>query len=149
MKARIVFLGFCFLLVCFSCKKKSKNVDDNPVPSVLVDQSLYVNDPLYFKIQSIGGWIYKEGGINGIIIYRKSDQEFVALERTSPKFPDNPKAKVYVLKDNFTLMDSVSGSQWRMFDGSVTKGPSEWGLRLYGTNFDGNLLRIRNYFEGP
>jgi len=145
MKARIVFfLGFCFLIIGYSCKKKSKNVDDNPVPSVPVDQSLYVNDPLYFKIQAIGGWIYKEGGINGIIVYRKSDQEFVALERCSPQSPGNPKAKVYVLKDNFTLMDSVSGSQWRMFDGSVTKGPSEWGLRLYGTNFDGNLLRIRN-----
>ena len=54
------------------------------------------------------------------------------------------KDKVQVMKDNFSLVDSVSGSQWRIFDGTVIKGPAQWSLRLYGTTFDGTTLRIRN-----
>lgn len=125
-------------------KKKSKNLNDHPVPYVPLEITLYPNDPLNFKIQSIGGWIYYPGGINGLVIYRKSDQEFVALERTSPQLPDNAKARANVQANNFTLRDSISGSEWRIFDGSVTQGPAQWGLRLYGTTFDGNALRIRN-----
>jgi hypothetical protein len=134
----ILFMGF-------ACKKKqTKNNVNNPIPYVPVQITIYPNDPLNFKIQAIGGWMYWSGGINGIVIYRKSDQEFVALERTSPQLPNNPAAKAQVMSDNFTLRDTISGSRWRIFDGSVTQGPSEWGLQLYGTTFDGNVLRIRN-----
>jgi hypothetical protein len=145
MKVIVISLTFVFCLIVLSCKKKTKNVTDNPVPSVYVDLTVYPGDPFYTKIQSIGGWIYKDAvGINGIVIYRKTDQEFVAIERTSSHLPNDVKAKVQVMKDNFTLVDSVSGSQWRIFDGTVTKGPAEWSLRLYGTTFDGTTLRIRN-----
>jgi hypothetical protein len=145
----ILFLSCSLILAVFltsaSCKKKkNKNANDNPVPIVPVDITIYPNDPLNFKIQAIGGWIYASGGINGLVIYRKSDQEFVAIERTSSQLPDNPNARVKVLSDNFTLRDSVSDSRWRIFDGAVTQGPAQWGLRLYGTTYDGNVLRIRN-----
>ncbi len=144
--SKLWFIPLLFILFAVSAcpKKKAKNVNDNPVPYVPVDITVYPNDPLNFKIQSIGGWLYYNGGFNGIVIYRKSDQEFVALERTSSQFPDNAKARVYVLPNNFTLRDSISGSEWRIFDGSVTQGPAQWGLRLYGTTYDGNALRIRN-----
>jgi hypothetical protein len=88
--------------------------------------------------------MYIDGGINGIILYRKSNEEFVALERTSSYAPDDVKSRVIVMKDNFTLQDTVSDSRWRMMDGSVTQGPAEWGLRVYGTSYNGNSLAIRN-----
>ena len=135
------------ICVFFSfCKKKSSSqtVQTNPVPSVTVDISLFPGDPLNFSIQGIGGWKYFAGGINGIIVYRKSQEEFVAIERTSTYFPDNAAAKVKVQNDNFTLRDSLSGSKWQIIDGTVTNGPATWTLRLYGTTYDGNVLRIRN-----
>ncbi len=146
MKKTILIALVAFTVFCTTgCpKKKSKNVSDNPVPSVAVNITLYPGDPLNFKLQAIGGWMYTAGGINGIIVYHKSDQEFVAMERTSSHLPDNPKARVSVMSDNFTLIDSVSGSRWRIFDGSVVKGPAEWGLRLYGTVYDGNAVKIVN-----
>lgn len=145
MKVKFGLILMMFAVFVFSCKKKTKSVTDNPVPYVPVDVTVYPGDPFYTKIQVIGGWIYKDGvGINGIIIYRKTDQDFVAIERTSSQLPNDPKAKVQVMKDNFTLVDSVSGSQWRIFDGTVTKSPAQWSLRLYGTTYDGNALRIRN-----
>jgi hypothetical protein len=143
-----LFLTFSSVLILTfaGCHKKSKakQENENPVPYIPVAINIYPNDPVHFKIQSIGGWKYTEGGINGIIIYRKSEQEFVAIERTSSFYPDKPEAKVFVQSNNFTLRDTISGSEWRIFDGTVTKGPAEWSLRLYGCSYDGNLLRISN-----
>jgi hypothetical protein len=134
------------MLSLFSCRKKEPpvSVADHPVPSVPVQITIYPNDPLYFKLQAIGGWMYVDGGINGIVVYRKSEQEFVAVERTSSYLPDNPEARVKVMSDNFTLRDTISDSRWRIFDGTVTQGPAEWALRLYGTSYNGNSLRIVN-----
>jgi hypothetical protein len=134
------------LFFVFSCKKEEPKVvvNQHPVGSVPVNLTIYPNDPLNFNIQSIGGWMYFSGGINGIVVYRKSEQEFVALERTSSKNPSDPKSRAIVLSDNFTLQDTISGSKWRILDGAVTNGPAEWPLRLYGTSYDGNLLKVVN-----
>ena len=109
-----------------------------------VDITIYPNDPLFFKVQAIGGWQYINGGINGIVLYRKSNEEFIAVERSSSHLPDNEAARVWVQTDNFSLRDTVSNSEWRIFDGTVIKGPAEWPLRLYGTVYNGNALRVRN-----
>ena len=130
-----------------SCHKKSQHtqaVRNSPVPSVSVNIAIYPNDPLNFTLQGIGGWKYVSGGINGIIVYRKSQQEFIALERTSSYYPDNASAKVKVQADNFTCKDTISGSKWQIIDGTVRNGPAEWPLRTYATNYDGNILRISN-----
>jgi hypothetical protein len=136
---------FVVLLFVLSCDKKAKNPQsENPVPYVPVRISIYPNDPVHYAIQAIGGWKYIEGGINGIVLYRKNEQEFVAIERTSSYLPDRAEAKVFVMSDNFSLRDTISDSRWRMIDVVVTKGPAEWPLRTYGTSYDGNLLRITN-----
>ncbi|MDI1353733.1 MAG: hypothetical protein PSX36_02355 [bacterium] len=143
MKKLLVLFLFISLA---SCKKKSSSssANNNPVPYVPVSISVYPNDPLNFSIQSIGGWKYMDGGIYGIVVYRKSEQEFVALERSSSFYPGKPEAKVFVMSDNFILRDSISESRWRIIDGGVTKGPATWPLRVYATSYDGNVLRIRN-----
>jgi hypothetical protein len=141
-------LKFCFvfsLLLFFQCKKDEPQVvKQHPVPSVPVNLTIYPNDPLNFDIQAIGGWMYFSGGVNGIVLYRKSEQEFVALERTSTKNPSDPKSRAIVLSDNFTMHDTISDSKWRILDGAVTQGPAEWPLRTYKTSYDGNLLKVIN-----
>lgn len=141
-------LKFCFaftLLLLFQCKKDEPHVvKQHPVPSVPVNLTIYPNDPLNFDIQAIGGWMYFSGGVNGIVVYRKSEQEFVALERSSTKNPSDVKSRVIVLNDNFTLHDTISDSKWRLMDGAVTQGPAEWPLRTYRTSYDGNLLKVIN-----
>ena len=49
-----------------SCKKRAKVVQDN-IPYQTVNMTIYPNDPLYFKLQAVGGWVYVKGGVNGII----------------------------------------------------------------------------------
>lgn len=130
------------------CKKKNQTVQDN-IAYQTVNITMYPNDPLYFKLQTVGGWVYIAGGLNGIIVYRKtmtnSPTDFIALERTSTALPDNPDAKVKVQTDNFTLKDTISGSKWQIIDGGLISGPAIQNLRLYNAVFDGNnTLTIRN-----
>lgn len=140
-KLLLIFL----LLTGFACKKaKQQNSTDHPVPNQQVDITIYPNDPLYHKVQGIGGWMYIEGGINGIVLYRKTQEEFIAIERTSTALPSDPKARVVAQPDNFTLRDTISGSEWRMIDATVKKGPAEWALRIYGSTYNGNSLKIKN-----
>lgn len=141
---KLCLIAFLFVSIACNKKKSAQNVSNHPVPSVPVQLSIFPNDPLNFKIQVVGGWMYVSGGINGIVVYRKSEQEFVAVERSSSSLPSDARARVWVKSDNFTLRDTISNSEWRIFDGTVTKGPAEWPLRLYGTTYDGNLLRIVN-----
>lgn len=143
-------IGVSILLISvisvFSCKKK-KTIQD-PVPYQTVNLTIYPNDPLNFKIQSVGGWIYVTGGVNGIIIYRKAinntNTDFVALERTSTYFPNDAYAKAKVQSDNFTCRDTISGSEWQIIDGAVQKAPATLPLKQYQTFFDGTTLRITN-----
>ncbi|MES2565338.1 MAG: hypothetical protein V4565_00630 [Bacteroidota bacterium] len=137
-----------FLGIFTFCKKKNQQVQDN-IAYQTVNLTIYPNDPLYFKLQTVGGWVYINGGVNGIIVYRKtttnSPTDFVALERTSTALPDDAQARVKVQADNFTLKDTISGSKWQIFDGSIINGPATQNLRLYNAVFDGiNTLTIRN-----
>ena len=144
-------ISILFLLVTVSvfsfCKKKNQTVQDN-IAYQTVNITIYPNDPLYFKLQTAGGWVYINGGVNGIIVYRKTTTntpvDFVAVERTSTALPNDPDARVKVQSDNFTLKDTISGAKWQIFDGAVISGAPQ-GLRLYNAIFDGNnTLTIKN-----
>ena len=142
-----IILTICFIgLVFFSCKKKKTETPPQyPIPNVPVSVTIYPNDATNFKIQAIGGWIYyPSAGLNGIIIYRKTLTDFVALERTSPDNVDVAASAVKVQSDNFTLKDTIKGSTWQIIDGAIMNNSSSWQLKLYGTSYDGNVLLIRN-----
>lgn len=144
---KIKFISVAILCVLtVSCKKKATPVQNNGIENVPVNLVIYTNDPLNNKLQAAGGWMYFNGGVAGIIVYRKSPSEFVALERASTYYPDNYDARVKVQSNAFTLRDTISGSEWQIFDGAVTKGPATLPLRIYSNSFDQGTgtLRIFN-----
>lgn len=137
-----------------SCKKKNQTVDDN-IPYQTVNITIYPSNPLYNTasghagLSQIGGWAYIDGGVNGVIVYRltqNNSQDFVAIERTSSHLPDNAGAAVKVQSDNFTLKDTVSGSTWQITNGAILSGPTTKNLRVYTTHYDSSTdkLTIRN-----
>jgi hypothetical protein len=135
------------LFICLSlmsCKKKAKQVQDNNVPYTPVNVTIYPNDPLNFKIQTPGGWMYFNGGVSGLVVYRKTSTEFIALDRTSTFDPNTLAARIQVQSDSFTCKDTLSGSKWQIVDGAVMQGPATYPLRAYAANYDGNTLRITN-----
>lgn len=134
------------LLLLFACnKKKNQNIAQYPIPNVSVNVTLFPNDPTNFKIQAVGGWMYYPGaGYQGLVIYRKTPQDFVVLDRASPENPNDPASAVKVRSDNFTLKDTVKNAMWQIVDGAAMNSSSAWALKLYNYSYDGNALQIRN-----
>ncbi len=142
-----ILIGIITMLL-FSFCKKTNTVQDN-VPYQTVNITIYPNDPLYFKLQVVGGWVYINGGVNGIIVYRQSQtgaSDFIAIERTSTYLPNDAGAKVKVQSDSFTLKDTVSNSKWQINNGAVLTGPATLPLRQYSAIYDNGTgaLNIRN-----
>ncbi len=112
-------------------------------PQVDVNLNLYINNPEFFNIEAPGGWIYLNGGVAGILLYRKNLDEFIAYDRASTY---NPTADcgITVDLDNIILNDPCSDSQFLITDGSVIQGPASQALKRYNTNLYGNNLSIYN-----
>lgn len=149
-KVRIVCFYYFLIgmvLLFSQCRKKKSLQNQNPehpVPYVPVNVTIYPNDPQYFQLQNPGGWVYINGaGLQGLVVYKKSQQDFVALERASPANPNSAASRVVVLNDNYTLKDTVSGATWQIVDGAPIQG-NPWHLKQYATSYDGNTLVIYN-----
>lgn len=124
--------------------KKDKNAN---VPLVGVDIFINVNLPEYNALAVTGGWAYITGGSQGLIVYRKSPDEFTAMDRHCTYRPED-LCKVYVDESQIIARDTIStdacGSAFLLLDGSVIDGPAVMGLKLYNTTFNGTTLHIFN-----
>ena len=140
LKIRIIFL-IGIVLLSFSCKKTA----NHPIPSVPFDITVNTSLPSYNSLQGVGGWAYVIGGIQGIVVYRKSSDEFVAFDRKSPIVSSECKQPLTTNPDNFLqLDDSCTKAKFSLYDGSPISG-SEFGLRQYQTQWNGSsTLRIFN-----
>jgi nitrite reductase/ring-hydroxylating ferredoxin subunit len=137
-------LIFSFLLISnlfLTCKEQTDNI-----PQVYVDIQIDLNDPQYFQLRLVGSYVYVTGGYSGIILYRLSEDEFIAYDRACPY--DYDCGKVYVDDYNFSAVDTdcCKSEYSLMLDGAVTKGPSVFPLRKYFVTYNQNveMLRITN-----
>lgn len=139
MKIRIFLL--LVLLIAVSCKKNR----NHPVPSIPFDIAINISLPSYTELQSVGGWTTVNGGSKGIIIYRKSYDEFVSFDLHSPANEGQCEKPLITDPNNFLqLNDECSGATFSLFDGSPMTG-SELGLRQYQATWDGSyVVRLRN-----
>lgn len=141
MKLLFIYIVL-FISLLTGCKKNSTN----PVPNISFDLTIDINLPTYNSLNGVGGWAFVNGGSKGIIVYRRSIDEFVAFDRHSPTDELGSCAKPLTPDaSNFLqLNDSCSGAKFSLYDGSPISG-SDYGLRQYQTVFaGGNLLRIYN-----
>ncbi len=141
VKIRLFFISAVFLFA-ISCNKDKRH----PVPSIAFDMEIDLTLPSYQNLNGTGGWAYVNGGIKGIVVYRQSQEVFVAWERMSPEDKDG-KCESGLVSDssNFLqLNDPCSNATFSMYDGSPISN-SKWGLRQYRAEWNGsNLLRIYN-----
>lgn len=141
MKIRFIFV-LVFFITLLGCNKNTKH----PVPSIPFDVTIDINLPSYNALIGVGGWTYVNGGSKGIIVYRRSIDEFIAFDRHSPADADGScEWPLFPDSDNFLeLKDSCSNARFSLYDGSPISG-SEYGLRQYQTVFNGtDLVRIYN-----
>ncbi|MGB0933601.1 MAG: hypothetical protein ACPGU5_04925 [Lishizhenia sp.] len=137
------FILFIICAVLVGCKTTNNHPVQPPPFQLQVNLTL----PSYAALQGISGYAYVSGGIKGIVIYRKSQNEFVAFDRMSTtENAADCESGVVINEDNFLVLDDpCSDTQYSLYDGSIVTGDVEWGLRGYIVQFDGsNTLTIQN-----
>lgn len=138
-KLKYLFLFPLILLLC-TCKREHQYV-----PNVYVDLTIYVNDAHNIALQIVDGWKYFDGGNRGVVVYRKSQNEFVAYERTCPFKPEESNSMVAVdTTNNIILKDVSCTAQFLLSDGSPISGPAVIPLKQFRCIFDGTVLRVTN-----
>lgn len=100
------------------------------VPSVAVNFEAALADPYLHALTVPGGWVYVNGGVAGIIIYRTPDGGYAAYDRCSSYQPEKHCA-VTVDESGFTATDPCSGSKFSLTDGTPVKAPATRSLRAY------------------
>lgn len=138
-------LAYSFLLVLtMLCMLACKRDQPGGVPLTPVDIAININNPSYVDLAVPGGWLYLTGGSRGIIVYRRSTDEFVAMDRHCPYRPEDV-CRVVVDESEVIARDSLCcGSAFLITDGSVVQGPAALSLQRYNTSFNGTTLRIYN-----
>lgn len=136
--ARLLFFtaGLFLLTLCTD--------QDQVVPYVKVNISIYLYDPEFSALQGIGNSIAVTGGVSGILIYRLSMEEFLAFDRTCTHNVDD-FCQVFSDDSGLFAVDTFCcGSKFLLLDGSVVKGPAKYPLKQYNTYFDGQYLTVYN-----
>ncbi len=139
--------GLIVLVLCLalSCKK-----DKYPVPNVAVNVSVYLDLPR----EGINPFIIKPGGsygkyvgVNGIVIYELSSEEYYAYDLMCTYEHDNASPYfINIVKDGDPNLECPRcHSKFNVIArGAVIEGPAQLPLKPYQTYVRNNVLHITN-----
>ena len=129
---------FLSLVIILSCD--TDRVDD-PIPfQPFAD--IVITTTNYAALSTDGGSITINGGVRGIIIYRKSSTEYFAFERNCSFQPNDACATVDIHATTLFMHDACCGSSFSFETGDPTGGPAWRPLRQYETSVNLNQLTI-------
>ena len=140
MKTKLSFFFgiIIWLLSASSCGDKQESL-----PYVYVNVTLSFTD-----LATIGVAQYKifpDAGVNGIILYRKSDVEFQAFDLTCMYRPRSEGCKTAVDSTGFLVQCPCCKSVFNLFnDGLPQGGPARQPLHQYSVYYTGSFLQISN-----
>lgn len=154
MKTKLTVALF-FLVVSGLLYLSSCGNDDIPIEVGYVNFQIYPNSTEYIQLNSVGGWAYVTANepSRGIIIYRRSVDEFMAYERTPTYEPDSCcfiednylECTRLVVDESITFaVDTCAGTKYLLLDGSVIEGPATYPMVQYNTQYDGDILYVFN-----
>ena len=113
------------------------------IPFVPVDFDINLDLPAYQPLNVPTGHVLLTGGSKGIVVYRYTADQFVALDRHATY--DIPAGcAVEVSEDGLFLEDPCSESQRLILDGSVMNGPATIPLHGYYIRWTPPILRVFN-----
>jgi hypothetical protein len=132
------FKGLLLLLLLISC---DPDLVDDPIPfQPFADINIAL--PNYPNLFSDGGHVLvNDGGVRGIILYRKNSTTYLAFERNCSYRPNDACATVEVHSSSLFMQDACCNSSFD-FDGKPTGGPAWRPLQQYQTSLAGSTLTI-------
>jgi len=128
------------LLIGACTKDESENF-----PNVSINLTIYPGTGSFHDLGATGGSMTLEGGVNGLIIYRRSLNEFMVFDRACTNNPTDPCEKIELQDEGgFTAEDKCCGSIFLLTTGENWDGPAPYGLKRYSSYYDGSSLTIWN-----
>ncbi len=135
-----IFLLTAILLFFADCENNEDRVPYKPV-----DFYIYMSDPQFTELHSYYNPVMVTGGVVGIVIYRKSEEEFVALERNCTYKPSD-RCGVVPDSTGLTLKCPCCDSEFSTpADGFAEEGSlATKPLIMYQTYYDGTKIHVFN-----
>ena len=163
MKRPVLHLLILMALLPFlhGCEK----YPENPIrPTTPFRFTIYPNTLQYYELNTISGWIYLtsevESTSRGIIIYRQSENEFLAYDRLPPNAPDactDSQGNTTRLVVDFPfVVDRCNNAYYNILNGQIiiaepdmipifeTDEQMIYPLIQYYTQYDGHKLTVYN-----
>ncbi len=152
----VVFFLIPFVPFFIQSCKKSKN---DVIPTVYVNFSISLNDPLFLNLVAPFTYSYIDSSTNnygqpsagydgnGIILFRSTEDEFYAYDRTCPYdyVVKNKSVKVNVVDDIFAVCPQCSTKYALTANGTPLVGVGRYPLKNYRAYFDGLHVFVSNY----
>ncbi len=145
------FLKFIIFLVIISVGLSACNKDDknDQVDVGYVNVTINPNSTEYLDLNIVSGWVYLVASppSRGIIVYRLSQDQFKAFERTPPYNPNtccDGTICTRLIVEALFVKDTCLNSDFLIIDGSWVSGPGKVNLVEYNTYYDGLMLNISN-----
>ena len=141
-----LFLIINVLSINNSCSERNETVSCFPNSTISVQLNLSL--PLYYKLQTVGSWVYVNevgAGTRGLIVVRTTSG-FKVYDRNAPHLCPDTDTTLEV-KNDTSVYCPKDGSKWILItgqptDNSVAKiAPKTYG---YSYNATSNILDIYN-----
>jgi hypothetical protein len=129
-----------FTLLLLACQT---GLNQSPIPNVPVDIEINLNDLDNAPLQLIGGYIYLDGGVRGIILRRETQTIYRAFDRNCTFQPSDACAIVEVHSSGFYIEDTCCQSVFDL-SGFPTGGPATFPLKEYQISIADDRLFITN-----
>lgn len=139
-------------MIASSCKKGEDPNSD--IPYAYINVVINPNSTMYQELNVIGGWMYYnyvDAPSRGLIIYRLSQEEFKAYERTPPVNSnqccdsESGICTAMIVDDYYPMMyDTCTGYSYSLaLDGAPIE-PATVAAKMYNATYDGLNLYITN-----
>lgn len=135
----IVLVALLSLVSCRGCKDRDDILQPFPV-----DITININEPAYFSLTAVGGWIYYNTGTAKVILHRRTLDDIMCYDNRSP-YNVSAGCTMSVQDDNVSIKDNCSDSKWLLTDGTLLNGPASRPLLQYQTTFNTSLGTLRMF----
>lgn len=133
----VLYLALLSLVSC------TPDLSDDAIPWQPFDViSINLNLPEYVDLKTDGRYVYIDGGVRGIILYRKNASTYLAYERNCSYQPNSACATVDVHVSTLYMLCSCCSSTFDLSTGLPTSGPAWRPLQQYETSLNGSTLTI-------
>lgn len=126
-------------ILLFSC---GSDMTDDPIPFLPFSPiTLNLNLPEYQGLKT-NGFVYVNGGVRGILVYKAGASAYIAYERNCSYRPNEACATVEMHNSNLYMIDPCCNSSFELSTGDPAGGPAWRPLRRYETLLNGSELTI-------